>query len=124
MIADPQNDFERIENALATQIEAQTVFQGIKNPDGSNWSVITEDEGDVETIFEQRIAVCGLAVVVQTPTARSTTRTQGIPGPRFDPLICPVQISENVLFNRSEGGTKVRIQTAASVIRRSIHLFT
>lgn len=123
MITDPQNDFEKLENALAVQLEAQTEFQNLRAPDGSPWAVITEDEGDVETMFQQMISTCGLAIVVQTPTGRTDAKTQNIPGPRFEPLICPVQVSESVIFNR-DVGTKVRVQTAASVVRRSLHLFT
>jgi len=123
MIDNPQNDFERLQNAIAAQIEAQSVFSGIKLPDGSAWQVLTEDEGDIEFLFTKAIADAGLAVVVQAPTGRSVAKYENLPGPRFDATI-PVQISEAVVFNRSDAGTKVRVQTAASTVRRALHLFT
>lgn len=122
MIANPTNDFESLENAIALQLQAQVEFQNLKNPDGSLWQVLTEDEGDIEFNFHKQISEAGLSIIVQTPTGKSTDKTIFSPGPRFIVTV-PVQISEAVVFNRSEGGTKVRVQTAASVVRRSLHLF-
>lgn len=123
MIDNPQNDFEKLENAIAAQLEAQVEFQGIKNPDGTFWHVLTEDEGDIEFLFQQMINQCGFSVVVQTPIGRNSTKMGNIPGPVFDPLECMVQVSEAVIFNRNNGGTNIHAETGASIVRRSLHLF-
>jgi len=123
MISNPQNDFERLQNAIATQLQAQSTFSSLKLPDGTPWLALTEDEGDINFLFEKMIADCGLAVIVQSPTGKAVKQFQNLPGPRFAATI-PIQISEAMLFNRGERGTGVNVQTAASVVRRSLHLFT
>jgi hypothetical protein len=123
VIANPQNDFELIENAIAAQLEAQAEFSGLKAPDGTDWHVLTEDEGEIQFLFRTMIDVCGLAIIVRAPTGECSERMGNIPGPVFDPLRCVVQVSEAVTFNRSGSGTNIHAETAASLVRRSLHLF-
>lgn len=123
MIENPQCEFELIENAVAAQLEAQPELQNLKRPDGSAWNVLTQDEGEINFMYAKMIDECGLAVIVQTPFGQSSEKTMNVPGPRFDPLRFRVQVSEAVLFNR-DTGTKLHVQTVASIVRRSLHLFT
>jgi hypothetical protein len=93
MIADADNVFETLQNEIAAEIASKALFQDIELPDGTPWRVLTEDEGDVEYMFEHMISACGLSVIVQSPTAHTASGTKPVPEVQFDPLSVAVSIS-------------------------------
>lgn len=123
MIADPDNVFEHLQNDIAAALMARPLFFNIKLPDGTPFQVLTEDEGDIEFLFTKWISDCGLSVIVQSPTAHTASGTKPIPAPQFDPLSIAVSVSEAVIFNRGEGGTRVRVMRAAYEIISTLHTF-
>jgi hypothetical protein len=123
MIADPDNVFELLQNEIAAALMARELFQDIQMPDGSAWSVLTEDEGDIEFMFTQMISACGLSVIVQSPTAHTASGTKPVPEVQFDPLSVAVSISEAIIFNRGGNGTQVRLMRATKEVISTLHTF-
>lgn len=113
MIADPQNIFEQLQNEVAARIMTLALFQGKKLPDGSNFAVLTEDEGDPEMLFTAQLAAAGLSVVVQSPSGKFSIEGSILVA---QPLVIAVSISEAMLFNRATGGTQVRLMRATFAI--------
>lgn len=123
MIVDADNVFEILQNEIAAELMLQDLFQDILLPDGTAFQVLTEDEGDIEFMFTKMIADCGLAVIVQSPTAHSASGTKPIPTPQFDPLSIAVSVSEAIIFNRGEQGTGVRVMQATYEVIATLHTF-
>jgi hypothetical protein len=123
MIANPDNVFEHLQNEIAMVLMGRDLFFNLRMPDGTNWQVLTEDEGDIEYLFTQMISVAGLSVIVQSPIAHSASGTKPIPTPQFDPMTIAVSISEAVIFNRSAQGTKVRVMRATYEVISTLHTF-
>ena len=111
MITNPQNIFEQAQNDLAAKLLTVAPFNAIKMPDGANFDALTEDEGDPEMLFTAMIAKCGLCVIVQSPTGK-IARDEQMGTAQFNPFVIAVSVSEAILFNRSDSGTKVRLMVA------------
>jgi hypothetical protein len=122
MIENPDNIFEQVQNDIATELMSKALFQSLRLPDGTDWRVLTEDEGDIEFLFEKMISDCGLSVIVQSPTAHTASGTKPVPEVQFDPLSIAVSISEAVIFNRA-GGTGVRVMRATKEVISALHTF-
>lgn len=122
MIPNPTTIFEKLQNDLATVLMARPLFAGKKLPDGSAFTVLTEDEGDPETLFTTMIAHAGLSIVVQAPTGKITVDGQPLPV-IFNPLVIAVSVSEAVVFNRSDAGTGIRLFAATNEVLRTLHGF-
>ena len=132
MITDPQNVFELLQNDVAAKLMDTSPFNTIKMPDGSAFNVLTEDEGDIQFEFDAMIAQLGLAIVVHAPTGDvgqpdigGTTEINGVTYlvPLITKLGFDVWISEAPVFNRSAGGTNVRLTKAATMVMGILHGF-
>lgn len=119
MIPNPENVFELLQNDIATKLMQTSPFNTIKNPDGSPFTVLTEDEGDIQFEYDAMIAQLGLAIVVHAPSGKIMNPDLG--GPLFD-LSFDVWVSEAPTFNR-EIGTRVRGMRAALVVMGTLHGF-
>lgn len=122
MITDPQNVFEQVQNEIAAKLGALPIFTGIKMPDGSDFAILTEDEGEPEFLFTDMIARAGLAIIVQSPTGKMTNHEPHVLS--FDPFVVAVSISEAIVFNRADGGTKVRLMRATWAVLVALYGFT
>ena len=122
MISSPDNVFEKVQNDLAAALLAVDPFDRIKSADGSNFDVLTEDEGDPELLFTTMIDKCGLCVIVQAPTGKIVQNEQ-LGTAQFSPFVIAVSISEAVLFNRTPQGTQVRLMVATKVVLKTLHAF-
>jgi hypothetical protein len=122
MIDNPQNVFEQVQNDLATEIMTDPLWQGLKLPDQSDFAVLTEDEGDPEMLFTAMLARAGLCIIVQAPSGKIVGEDQS-GGVQFNPFVVAVSISEAILFNRSDNGTKVRLLVATKAVLRRLHRF-
>lgn len=120
MITDADNVYEILQNEIAAELMTKALFQGIDMPDGSAWRVLTEDEGDVEFMFEKMISDCGLSVIVQSPTSEVNAGSAAIPTPQLT-LSVAISISEAIEFNR-QGGTGVRCMRAVTAVE-TLHDF-
>jgi hypothetical protein len=113
VIQDPTNVFEQVQNEIAAELITRAPFVGLKMPDGSDFQILTEDEGEPEFLFTKMISDCGLSVVVQDPTGKlDISQEDGRTMLKFNPLVFAVSVSEMIIFNRGDMGTKVRISTA------------
>jgi hypothetical protein len=121
VIPNPENSFEELQNEIAAKLQSVAPFSGIKFPDGSQFKVLTEDEGDADFLFTEQIARCGLCVVVESP--EGDIDQPDLPGPIINPLEFKVAISEAPIFNRSEAGTKVRLNKAMIAAIGALHGF-
>lgn len=121
MIPNPQNPFELLQNDVATKLMATSPFDTIKFPDGSEFKVLTEDEGDIQFEFDAMIAGLGLAIVVQAPTGE--VEQPDIPGPLITKLGFDVWVSEAPVFNRESFGTQLRLSKAMTIILGALHGF-
>lgn len=121
MITDPQNVFEQVQNEIATKLATLALFTGIKMPDGRDFEILTEDEGDPEFLFTGMIDRCGLSIIVQSPTGK-IIRREGLFF-WFDPFMIAVSISEAVVFNRTDQGTQVRLMRATWAVLAALHGF-
>jgi hypothetical protein len=123
MITNPQNIFEQVQNDIASALLAVAPFKDLKLPDGSDFDVLTEDEGDPEMLFTEFIAKSGLCVIAQSPTGKIATNEQ-MGTTQFNPLVIPVSISEAIIFNRSDQGTKVRLMVAVKAVLKTLHAYS
>jgi hypothetical protein len=128
MITNPQNIFELVQNDIATKLMTLPIFTGIKMPDDTPenprpFQILTEDEGDPEMLFTAMIARAGLAVIVQSPTGKIAAADGPTHLITFRPFVVAVSISEAMLFNRSDLGTKVRLMPATSAVISALHGF-
>jgi hypothetical protein len=124
MITDPAKLFEEVQNEVAARIKARPLFQGLKMPDGADFDVLTEDEGEPEMLFTQQVAQAGLCILVQSPTGKLTSTDGGLVL-EANPLVLAVSISEAVIFNRDPNGTgtKVRLMKAVIEVFKAVHRF-
>jgi hypothetical protein len=123
MIENPAKLFEEVQNEVAARIKARPLFAGLKFPDGSDFDVLTEDEGDPEMLFTQQVANTGLCILVQAPAGKFTTSSEVL---YANPLVLAVSISEAVLFNRDPnitGNTKIRLMKAALEVLKAVHRY-
>jgi|SRR5580765_5927272 len=132
MITDPQNVFEQLQNDVAAKLMATAPFSTIKMPTGADFQVLTEDEGDIQFEFDANIAQLGLAIVVHAPTGEIAQPdiggTKVIDGvtylvPLISELGFDVWISEAPVFNRSAGGTNLRLTKAMAMVIGLLHGF-
>lgn len=121
MILNPENVFEQLQNDVAEQLMNTPPFSSIKAPDGSNFAVLTEDEGDIQFEFDTMIAQLGLAIVVHSPTG--SIEQPDLPGPLITKLGFDVWVSEAPVFNRDTLGTQVRLMKAATIVMGTLHGF-
>jgi hypothetical protein len=122
MISNPDNVFEQAQNDIAAELIKYDPFKSIKFPDGSNFDILTEDEGDPEMLFTEFIAKAGLCVIVQSPTGKIATNEQ-MGTAQFNPLVIPVSVSEAIIFNRSPQGTQVRLMVAVKAVLKTLHAY-
>lgn len=123
MIANPVSPLEHLQNELAAKLMTRPLFTGLTMPDGSDFKVLTEDEGDPEFLYEEMLSRCGLSIVVQCPTGKIVNAEENPAVLNFNPMVIGVTISEAVLFNREEAGTKVRLMTATWEVFTPLHGF-
>jgi hypothetical protein len=97
------------------------LFQGIKMPDGANFEVLTEDEGDPEMLYTAQLAAAGLSIIVQSPTGKFSMLDGSIL--QINPLVVAVSISEAILFNRADQGTKIRLMHAVHAVLKVLTNF-
>jgi hypothetical protein len=122
MIPNPTNVLEMLQNDVAAQVNATAPFTTIIFPDGTPWSALTEDEGDIKFEFERMISVIGLSVVVRAPDLDVAENTD-IPGPLFSKATFDVRIFECPQFNRVATGTQIRIAQAIAIVTGTLHGF-
>lgn len=121
MITNPENVFESLQNDVATKLMQTSPFDALSNVDGSPFTVLTEDEGDIQFEFDAMINQCGLAIVVHAPTG--AIEQPDLPGPLITKLGFDVWISEAPVFNRSPEGTNVRLMKATTIVLGTLHGF-
>jgi hypothetical protein len=121
VIPNPENPFEELQNDVASKLMATPPFNTIKFPDGSDYKVLTEDEGDIQFDYDAMIAQVGLAIIVQAPTGKVSQ--PDIPGPLITDVSFDVWVSEAPTFNRSEFGTQVRLSKAMTIVFGTLHGF-
>ena len=121
MIPNPENVFESLQNDVATKLMQTAPFSTIKNPDGAPFTVLTEDEGDIQFEFDANINQLGLAIVVHAPTG--AIEQPDLPGPLITKLGFDVWVSEAPVFNRSADGTQVRLMKATTIVLGTLHGF-
>ena len=121
MIPNPENVFEQLQNDVAAKLMQTSPFTTIKNPTGDTFTVLTEDEGDIQFEFDSMINQCGLAIVVHAPTG--AIEQPDLPGPLITKLGFDVWVSEAPTFNRSPEGTNVRLMKATTIVLGTLHGF-
>ncbi len=120
MIPDPQNVFEELQNDVATKLMQTSPFSTLRGPSGGDFSVLTEDEGDVQFEYDAMINQLGLSIVVHGPSGK--VALTDLRGPLID-LGFDVWVSEAPLFNRSEAGTQVRLMRAMKIVLGTLQGF-
>ncbi len=121
MIPDPQNVFEELQNDVATKLMQTSPFSTLRGPDGGDFKVFTEDEGDVQMEYDLMIGQLGLAITVRSPAGRCDQ--PDMPGPIITKLGFDVWVSESPMFNRAGSGTQVRVWRASAVVMGTLHGF-
>ena len=122
MIENPENVFEQLQNDVAAKLMDTSPFNSIKAPDFSAaFTVLTEDEGDIQMEYDAMINQLGLCIVVHAPSG--VVDQPDIPGPLITKLGFDVWVSEAPLFNRGALGTKVRLFKAMGVVMGTLHGF-
>ena len=121
MIPNPENVFESLQNDVAQKLMETSPFSTIKGVTGEAFSVLTEDEGDIQFEYDAMIAQCGLCIVVHAPTG--AIEQPDLPGPLITKLGFDVWISEAPVFNRSPEGTGVRLMKATTIVLGTLHGF-
>ena len=116
MIPNPENVFESLQNDVAQKLMETSPFSTIKGVTGEAFTVLTEDEGDIQFEYDAMIAQCGLCIVVHAPSGQPINPDLN---PPFVMLSFDVWVSEAPVFNRSVG-TQVRAMRAAKVIMETI----
>jgi|GEM_PF-6556468 len=82
-------------------------------------TVLTEDDGDIDTLIEQTVGALGIVATVMLVNAQAANRN--LPGPVFGNASLIVEIAENTIANRSEAGTGVTCLEAAEDAARHLH---
>ena len=121
MILNPENVFESLQNDVAAKLMQTSPFNTIRNPDGTAFTVLTEDEGDIQFEFDTMINQLGLAIVVHAPTG--AIEQPDLPGPLITKLGFDVWVSEAPVFNRGSEGTGVRLMKATTIVLGTLHGF-
>lgn len=102
-----------IELARALQADSESVFSK------EGCSVITEDDGDIDTLIEAAIGRTGLCAAIMFQKA--TAASKSLPGPCFNNAALVVEISELAITNRSEQGLQVTALEAAEQAALILH---
>ena len=76
--------------------------------------ILTEDKGDIDTDIAQKLGALGLCCTVMFSGANGAKPS--MPGPVFDKAHYVVEICENALTNRSQGG-RTALETADHAAR-------
>jgi hypothetical protein len=95
-------------------------------PDLRRVNILVEDEGDMESQIVQKLANLiegspnrrGLVAVVMLPDISSAEKN--LPGPHMNAAI-KVQIIEQPIMNRNDGGTRIRSSVAALTVAQALH---
>lgn len=95
-------------------------------PDLRRVNIIMEDEGDMESVILQKLGDLiegspnriGLVAVVMLPEISSAEKN--LPGPHMNAAI-KVQIIEQPMMNREDGGTQIRSSVAALTVAQALH---
>ena len=119
MIPNPENVFESLQNDVAQKLMETSPFSTIKGVTGEAFTVLTEDEGDIQFEYDAMIQQCGLCIVVHAPTGEAIY--PDLTGPLVNGKL-DIWVSEAVVFNR-EVGTRVRAMKAAKIIMETLHGF-
>ena len=102
-----------IEVARALQADSESVFSK------EGCAVITEDDGDIDTLIAGAVGRIGLCATIMFQKARSASTT--LPGPCFNNAAIVVEISELAITNRSENGLQVTALEAAEQAALILH---
>lgn len=84
-----------------------------------NVTVLTEDDGDIDTKIEQVVGSLGIVVTIMLTNAQAASKN--LAGPVFNNTSLIVEIAELAITNRSEAGTKVTCLEAAEEAARYLH---
>jgi hypothetical protein len=82
-------------------------------------AVLTEDDGDIDTMIAQAIGSLGLCATVMLTDAKNTSKN--MPGPVFGNSSLIVEIAENTTTNRTDSGTQITCLEAAEEAARYLH---
>ena len=76
--------------------------------------VITEDQGDIDTEIVRAVGALGLVITVMFSGARGCKAN--LPGPVFGTVAYVVEVAENAVLNRSNGGsTALEVASACAI---------
>ena len=125
MITNPSKVIEQIQNEIAAKLGAAQPFDTLKFPDGSDFQILTEDEGEPEMLYTAQIALCGLSVIVDSPTGKFKRDPGNNSVLKFAPFVIGIGIGEYVLYNRDPNGigTKLRASTVAEIVLCTLNGF-
>ena len=84
-----------------------------------NFTILTEDEGDIDTKIDRVFDTLGLCAVVMFQKATSASKS--LPGPCFTNAAIIVEISELSMTNRSTGGLQTTALEAAEQAALILH---
>ena len=102
-----------IEIARTLQADNESVFSR------SDCSVITEDDGDIDTLIAGAVGRIGLCATIMFQKASAASKT--LPGPHFNNAAIVVEISELAITNRSEQGLQITALEAAEQAALILH---
>ena len=104
MSTQPQETARRASESVLCQLLSQVADLLSADPSFAEpgVEVLTEDKGDIDTEIAARLSSLGICVLVMLSDARGAK--ESMPGPVFDHVGLIVEISENALTNRSNGG--------------------
>ncbi len=93
----------------------------IKDPWFAGIPVITQNQGDIDTLIKQKISRIGIAclVILEEAIQENPTAT----GPYFDEVRYAVEVSEQVTINRSSVGTRKPILDVCEHVACALHHF-
>jgi hypothetical protein len=84
-----------------------------------NVTVLTEDEGDIDTKIEQAVGALGIVATIMLVNAQAASKN--LPGPVFGNTQLIVEVAEMAATNRSDAGTRVTCLEAAEEAARYLH---
>lgn len=101
--------------------DIQTKVLGIMQDDEyySPFDPLYEQIGDISNRIQRAVREIGLSIVVMTPEA--TVSSSDAPGPYLDPITVAVQISELVIVNRGDNGSKLPASDVAEHTMWKLH---
>ena len=93
----------------------------LADPWFSNIPVITQNEGDIDTLIKQKISRLGIAclIILEEATQEEPAQT----GPYFDQVKYAVEVSEQVTINRGSSGTRKPMLDVCERVARRLHQF-